>query len=152
MPVLRYSVAMAIVLLVGGTVGGLLQGQGPESFIGAAFALVWVGWLTILLMLPLFLALLWLLPKAERRRTGVPLPFLGAAIGFMVWLSTIAAIFVFATVTGNVSQDPPPTAAGFAIAALVVGGVGAYAGLIEGFARQRSRRGPDSESRGRSDP
>ena len=131
-PFRRYFLAMVVALLAIQSIVGLLQGQGLAAFVGAAFAFIWLGWLVVLVGLPLFIALLWALPRAYRRLPRIPRPVVGMVTGLIVWavaamiLGGIGAAF---STTGPASTPPTPlTVLGFG---LVIGGFGAVLGLIE---------------------
>jgi hypothetical protein len=131
-PFRRYFVTMVVALLALQSVNGLLQGQGLGAFVGAAFALIWLGWLVVLVGLPLFIALLWALPRAYRRLPEVPRPVVGVVTGLAVW--AVAAIILGSigaavSTTGPGATPPTPlTLLGFG---LVIGGFGAVLGLVE---------------------
>jgi len=131
-PFRRYAVTSVVALLALQSVSGLLQGQGLAAFVGAALAFVWLGWLVVLVGLPLFIALLWVLPRAFRRFAAVPRPIVGIATGLAVW--AIAAVILGGLATAVSTPGPgstpatPLTLVGFS---LVIGAFGALLGLIE---------------------
>jgi hypothetical protein len=131
-PFRRYFVTMVLALLALQSVNGLLEGQGAAAFVGAAFAFIWLGWLVVLLGLPLFIALLWALPRAFGRLPEIPRPRVGMITGLVIW--AVAAVILgsvgaaFSTTGPGATPPTPLTVLGFG---LVIGAFGALLGLIE---------------------
>ncbi len=131
-PFLRYLVTASVALYVAGVVGMLLEGQGLIAFVASAIAMLWVGWITVLVCLPLFLVFLLVLPRAYVRFAEVPYWAIGAAAGFLVW---VAAAILFAGL-GSALSEPGPGASpvtplSLLAFTLVVGAFGALVGLVE---------------------
>jgi hypothetical protein len=137
----RYIATMVLLLYVYGTVGYLLEGQGPIAFIAGAFALVWVGWISVLFGLPAFLVLVWALPRAAHRFGGARRPIMGLVVGFVVWAIYAALVGGVVAASGAPSPgEPPPTPLTLTGSGLAVGLVGALLGLIESIASGHPRR------------
>jgi hypothetical protein len=134
MPILRYLLAMVVLLFVAATIQGLVAGDGSAALGEAAFALVWVGWITIIALLPPFLVFLWLLPRSRRRLPDVPILPLAVGLGFVTWVIAATIVIVLLAAAGTLPVGQSGVSAWWL---LVAGAQGAYLGLIEGIARAR---------------
>jgi hypothetical protein len=138
-PFLRYVATMGAALYAAGVVSMLADGQGLSAFVGSALGMLWIGWISMLLGLPLFLIVLWLLPRAFRRFPLSPAWMVGAGSGLVVWM---AAAIVLGGLAAAVSTPGPGAAPVTPIAlvglALVIGAFGALVGAVE--ARSEPRR------------
>jgi hypothetical protein len=131
-PFRRYAVTMVVALLTLQTISGLLQGQGLAALVGAVFAFVWLGWLVVLVGLPLFIALLWALPRAARRFPTAPRQVVGIASGLAVWAIAAAVLGSIASAVSTPGPgSTPATPLDFLAFTLVIGAFGAVLGLIE---------------------
>src|SRR5712672_2781163 len=84
-PFRRYAMTMVVTFLAIQTIVGLAQGDGVAAFFEAALAFVWLGWIEVLIALPLFIAVLWALPRSLRRFDTAPRPIIGMATGASIW-------------------------------------------------------------------
>ena len=139
-PFLRYFAITSIALYVAGVVGMLFDGKGLGAFVGSAMAMLWVGWILVLASLPLFLVLLWVLPRAYARLTAVPHRAVGATVGFSVWL---AAAVLFAGLGSALSEPGPGATPSSPVSllafTLVTGALGALVGFVESHYPRWSR-------------
>ena len=134
-PFRRYTVTMIVTFLTIQTVLGLAQGDGVAAFMEAAIAFIWLGWIEVLIALPLFIALLWALPRAFRRFETTPRPIVAIATGSSIW--AVAAILLAVVGSAVIDHAPSPTPAtplSLLGLGLAVGAIGAVLGLIEGLA------------------
>jgi hypothetical protein len=131
-PFRRYAVTMVVALLALQTISGLLQGQGLAAVVGTVFAFVWLGWLVVLVGLPLFIALLWALPRAFRQFPAAPRLVVGVATGLAVWAIAAAVLGGIASAVSTPGPgSTPATPLALLGFALVIGGFGSLLGLIE---------------------
>jgi heme/copper-type cytochrome/quinol oxidase subunit 2 len=131
-PFRRYLLTMVVALLALQTIAGFLDGQGLAALAGAVFGLIWTGWLVILVGLPLFVMLLWALPRAYQRLSATPRPVVGMVTGLAIWAlaaTVLGSIGVLVTTPGPGAM--PPTALTILGFGLVVGAFGALLGLLE---------------------
>jgi hypothetical protein len=128
---------MSLVIIVGSTVIGIIEGSGAEAAIAALAGFAWVGWIAVLAGLPLWLVFLGLLPMVAARLSA-PVPIVAAVVSSTVWVVAAVCLGGLAAVSNNVSLDPPVTLDRLLIILLAVGVLGASFGLVEGTAGSRS--------------
>jgi len=120
------------------TLAYLADGQGGFSFqVGLAMAW-WVGLLLVLPGLPLFLVLISVLPRLERRFPNARIDLLATAASLVIWLVGAAILIVVISILTDPRSPSAPTIRGALIVLLCAASFGAIVGFVEGWARRRS--------------
>ena len=126
------------ILVVSTAVDRLLRGDGVGGLIEAVFGFVWVGWLAVLAVIPIWLGFRWLLDRFGPRMSG-PIRFRGAVIGLVWWVTLAVLLLSYELVAWPFSPDSQPTALTVVSGLAVVGALGSILGFLEGRAIERSR-------------
>ena len=131
-PFRRYAVTMVVTFLAIQTIVGLAQGDGVAAFFEAALAFVWLGWIEVLIALPLFIAVLWALPRSLRWFDTAPRPIIGMATGASIWaLGAVVLTAVGIAVSRPGPGSTPATPLSLLGSGLAIGTIGALLGLFE---------------------
>ncbi len=133
-PFLRYVATMCVALYTVQVVSYVAGGSGMNAALAwSAYGMVWVGWIAVLVGLPMFAVFLWVLPRAYVRFAAVPRWIIGAAIGFLVW--AIAAVLLGCLATAAIvlgrGSSAPPSPLSIAGLGIIVGALGGLVGLVE---------------------
>ena len=131
----RYALTMSVTAILLGTVQGLFAGEGAEAVIGAVMGLVWVGWIGVMLGIPLLVVFLWFLPAVLDRVPDAPPQLVGALFSGAIWALVPVMLGTLAVATGSVEEGVNPIEGLLGLGSFMV--IGAAVGFVEGWAWQR---------------